>query len=301
MNYQRDDVEFRSKTDLCRAWLYRPAGRDAPAIACIVLAHGLGGTRDAGLEPYAQRFAAAGYMALVFDYRHFGVSDGLPRQLLSVKRQLQDWAAAIAYARTLPGVDPAKIALWGTSFSGGHVIVAAARDGRVAAISAQCPMMDGRAALRRLVEHAGIGRLLQLIAVGTVDALGGLLGQPPVYIPVSAPPGQVGLMTTQDAVDDFKVIVPPTWINQAAARFVLGAASYRPISHARSVTCPVLIQVCKTDSVAPASAAYAIAEKLGPKVQLEEYDCGHFAIYVGKDFERSSGEQLAFFDRVLRA
>jgi uncharacterized protein len=83
---------------------------------CVVLAHGFGGTVDSGLMPYTQRFAAAGLDALAFDYRHFGASDGEPRQLISIREQLEDYAAAIAFARSLPGVDPERIAVWGSSY-----------------------------------------------------------------------------------------------------------------------------------------------------------------------------------------
>src|SRR6478736_8002572 len=83
---------------------------------CVVLAHGFGGTVDSGLIPYAERFSAAGLDALAFDYRHFGASDGEPRQLLSIREQLEDWAEAIAFARSLEGVDPERILLWGSSY-----------------------------------------------------------------------------------------------------------------------------------------------------------------------------------------
>ncbi|MGH8458186.1 MAG: alpha/beta hydrolase, partial [Nevskiales bacterium] len=152
---KREDVEFQSQDVICRAWLYRSQTPVASPAPCIIMAHGLGGTRDAGLQPYAEKFVAAGYVVLLFDYRHFGASDGEPRQLLSIGRQLDDWAAAIHFARGLSGVDPAKIALWGSSFSGGHVLVAAARDGKVAAVSSQGPMMDGLAAALNVVRYAG--------------------------------------------------------------------------------------------------------------------------------------------------
>ena len=123
--FKRTDTAFTSGNVTCRAWLYTPADADG---AAIVMAHGLGGTRDAGLEPFAERFADNGYTVLLFDYRHFGASDGEPRQLLSIKRQLADWKAAVAHARGLPGVDPDRIGLWGTSFSGGHVLTTATQD-----------------------------------------------------------------------------------------------------------------------------------------------------------------------------
>src|ERR1041385_4838459 len=139
----RLDVAFSSSGDECRAWLFMPAARRPPL---VILGHGLGATREYGLEPYAQRFADAGIAALVFTYRHFGDSGGQPRQLLDIQRQRGDWAAALRYARKLEGIDHERIARWGTSFGRGHVIEAAARDGAVAAVVSQCPFTDGLAA-----------------------------------------------------------------------------------------------------------------------------------------------------------
>src|SRR5580693_4036822 len=122
---QRADVWFNSGSDRISAWLYRPTGNgDAPL---LVMGHGLGAVRTMRLDAYAERFSAAGYACLVFDYRNFGDSEGQPRQVLDIDLQLADWAAAVAYARTLDGIDPDRIGLWGTSFAGGHVITTAAR------------------------------------------------------------------------------------------------------------------------------------------------------------------------------
>src|SRR5438874_7879452 len=139
----RLDVAFPSAGDDCRGWLFVPDAENPPL---VILGHGLGATREYGLEPFARRFADAGIAALAFTYRHFGDSGGQPRQLLDIERQLSDWAAALAYARGLDGIDTDRIALWGTSFAGGHVLVAAARDGDVAAVVSQCPFTDGLAA-----------------------------------------------------------------------------------------------------------------------------------------------------------
>jgi uncharacterized protein len=297
--YPRVDVEFFSKTGTCKAWIFRPRGAaDAPA-PCVVMAHGLGGTRDAGLEPYAQRFASAGYVVVLFDYRHFGASSGEPRQLFSIRRQLQDWASAIAFARRLEGVDRTRIALWGTSFSGGHVIVAAARDGEIAAISAQCPMTDALAALRSYIRHAGIGTFLKLGVYGMIDQVRAMLGWSPVHVPIIGRPGELAAMCSPDAVAGYGAITPPQWRNQICARFALTISGYRPVAYVRKLGCPMLIQVCLHDNLAPASAAIAAVHKMGVKAELKRYDCDHFDIYVGANFERAIGEQLAFFDRVL--
>jgi pimeloyl-ACP methyl ester carboxylesterase len=296
---KREDVEFQSRDVICRAWLYRPESPVISPAPCVVMAHGLGGTRDAGLEPYAEKFAAAGYVVLLFDYRHFGASDGEPRQLLSIGRQLEDWAAAIHFARGLAGVDPAKIALWGSSFSGGHVLVAAARDGKVAAVSSQGPMMDGLAAALNVVSYAGIVMLLRLSTHAVLDQVRGLLGMPPAYIPLIAAPGQLAAMSSHDSLSGYSAIVPRHWRNEMAARLVLYLATYRPITYVKRLPCPILILACMKDTVAPVSAALATAKKAGNKAELKQYDIGHFDIYVGEGFARSSADQLAFFNRVL--
>ncbi len=148
----REDVRFRSGEDECAAWLYRPEAADGD-VACVVMAHGFGGVKEARLDAFAERFADAGYAALVFDYRFHGGSSGEPRLLIDIGRQRDDWRAAIAFARGLDGVDADRIVGWGTSFSGGHVVEIAAAGERLAALIAQGPFMSGPAVLR----SAGIG------------------------------------------------------------------------------------------------------------------------------------------------
>lgn len=114
------------------------------------MAHGLGAVKEMRLDAYAERFTEQGYRVLVFDYRHFGESEGSPRELIDIERQLDDWAAALHYVRALPTVDKRSIVLWGTSFSGGHVIEVARRDPEVAAVISQCPFTDGLASARTL-------------------------------------------------------------------------------------------------------------------------------------------------------
>jgi uncharacterized protein len=145
---QREDVQFTSGDDRISAWLYRPAVSGPTPL--LVLAHGLGGVRTMRLNADAERFSAAGYACLVFDYRNFGDSEGQPRQLLDIGMQLADWAAAVDYARTLEGIDHSRIVLWGTSFGGGHVIATAARLPGIAAAVVQCPFTDGVASARTI-------------------------------------------------------------------------------------------------------------------------------------------------------
>ena len=266
---------------------------------CVVLAHGFGGTVDSGLLPYAERFAAAGLDALAFDYRHFGASGGEPRQLVSVPHQLEDYAAAIAFARGLDGVDPERIVVWGTSYSGGHVVEVAVADGRVAAAIAQTPAMDGRATLLNLARYAGLGALRRITVTAFRDWLGSLRGREPVTLPVVGPPGTLAAMSTPDAEPGYRAITGPTWRNEVLARFALTAGLYRPGLKADRLPCPILVQIADRDAVAPPPAAQDAAWLATGRAEVRTYPIGHFDIYVGEPFERSVADQLLFLSRHL--
>jgi dienelactone hydrolase len=299
----RSEVAFGSHGGTCQAWRYAPdEAAISPAVArpCVVMAHGLGGTRDASLAPYAERFAAAGMHVLLFDYRHFGASDGEPRQLVSVRRQLQDYSAAVEFARALAGVDPDRVAVWGTSFAGGHALVTAARQPGVAAAVCQCPMMDGLAAVRRILQYAGPGQLLRLTGHGLRDAVLAPFGRAH-YVPTVGPPGSLAVMSSPDADAGYRALGPPDFRCEIAARIALTVGLYRPVRYADRVRCPVLVQICEQDSVAPAAAAEAVVRHLDGRGEVQRYPIGHFEPYTGAWFERSVGDQVDFLRRHLGA
>ena len=156
----RRDLDFDSQGTKCAAWLYQP--ESVGSAPCVVMAHGFSAVREQRLDAYAERFSQAGIAVLLFDYRYFGASGGEPRQLLSIPRQLHDWEAAISVARALPGIDSTRIALFGSSFSGGHVQTLAARHSTLAAAIAQVPLCDG---LRNL-PALGLSRVMRLTMAG---------------------------------------------------------------------------------------------------------------------------------------
>ena len=289
---QREDVHFVSGRDRISAWLYRPTdGGPAPL---LVMAHGLGAVRSMRLDAYAERFSAAGCACLVFDYRNFGDSGGEPRQLLDIGMQLADWAAAVAYARTLAGIDRDRIGLWGTSFGGGHVIATAARLPGIAAVVAQCPFTDGIASARTLnpLIFARVGIL------AARDLIAARLQKPPVMVAAVGRPGEVALMNAPDAYSGYLRLVPEgvDLPNEVAARIALKIMTYRPGRATAKVTCPILFCVCESDSVAPAAPTLRYAAK-APRGEVRTYPEGHFAIYVDDAFERVVADQLAFLDR----
>jgi hypothetical protein len=293
---QRRELRFPSGADHCHAWLYLPlptADTGPPPV--IVMAHGLGAVKQLRLAAFAERFQAAGYACLVFDYRHFGESEGEPRGLLSLPRQRQDWRAAVVFARSLPEVDADRVVVWGTSFGGGHAIVTAADDEDIVAAVVQCPFTDGPASARQLsvVANARLG------AAAAKDQLARLLGRPPVRVKVAARPGEIGLMDKPDVVEgvlgllDASGLSEEEYLNDVPARVALEIPLDRPGRRARDVRCPILFCVCDGDSVAPARATLRHAAK-APWGTILRYPVGHFDIYVGDYFERVVADQLDF-------
>lgn len=189
------EVEFQSHGVTCRGLFVRPDS-DAPA-PLIVLAHGLGGVYEMRLDAYARKFADAGYAALTFDYRRFGRSEGHPRHWLVREHQQQDFEAAIAFGKSLDGVDPTRVVLWGTSLAGGHVLDIASRRDDLAASIIQAPFTDGVASTRAIspLSMLGIGFFV------AADVLARLLGLPPVLVPLAGTYGTPALMTKADVVE----------------------------------------------------------------------------------------------------
>jgi len=298
-----EDVSFASGGETCAAWHFPGSGEELTGEGgrpCVVMAHGFGATRDSGLQPFAERFAAAGLDVVLFDYRHFGTSTGEPRQLISVARQHADYHAAIAFARELDGVDPERIVVWGTSYAGGHAIVIAAEDQRLAAAISQIPAADGLAALLNVARYEGPLHLLRATLDGIRDGVRGVAGREPLRIPIVGPPGTIAAMSSEDAEPGMRAISGPSWRNEFCARELLEVGLNRPVRNARDVRCPLLIQIADRDSVAPVKSAQRAAWQAPGWAEVRHYPIGHFDIYLGEWFERSIADQLHFLRRHLQ-
>lgn len=290
----RSELSFISEGLRCAAWFYQPESRTPAPV--VVLAHGLGAVRQMRLDAYAERFCAAGYACLVFDYRHFGDSEGEPRQLLDIRLQHEDWHRAIAYARTLPGVDAGRVVLWGSSLSGGHVLKVASEASNIAAVIAQVPHLSGPASLRM----NRVGKILQLSLHGGYDLARGLLGLAPHYIPSSGGPGELALMTAPGESEGYLNLMPPGQVldRRVSARFALQIGLYSPVTALRKLKMPVLLQVGERDVTTPAAPAIAAARGR-VNVTLKRYDTGHFQPYVEPMFSTIIQDQLAFLKDAL--
>ncbi len=295
--YTREDATFDSHGTACAAWLYRPQGVADPAI--VVMGHGFGATREMRLDAYAERFAEAGFAALVFDYRGWGDSDGEPRRVLDIAMQHQDWRAAVAYARSLSGVDGARVVAWGSSFGGGHVLELAAEDHDLVAVIAQVPHVSGPAS----AFSAPFPQTLRLVLAALRDQLGALAGRPPYRVAAVGEPGELAMMTSPGA---YALVVRMVGEhaekfqreNEVAARIGLRLPFYSPGRTAGKITAPTLVQVATEDDVTPVKVAMKAAERI-PGVAIRTYDCSHFEPYLDPHFDGIVGDQIEFLTKAL--
>jgi pimeloyl-ACP methyl ester carboxylesterase len=271
------------------AWLYRPAPHNATGTT-IVMAHGIGGIKSAGLAPIAERFAGAGHTCLVFDYRHFGASEGSPRELLRIRAERDDYRAALRFAGRLP--ETTRTVVWGCSFAGLHATWHAVNDTRLAAAIALCPLVDGA--------HATFAKPVRLsaklMAAGLVDLVGSAARRPPRYVPISVPEGAFGVLPAVDSLDGRAILAPidgVNWPNRVTARSLLGIAFCRPSRRLGRARCPVLLVVPDTDTAVPTGAALRAAKF--PRVTVIRSRGGHYDVYPrGTDYEHVITTQLDF-------
>jgi dienelactone hydrolase len=294
MSVAREDVSFDSGGDRIAAWFY-PGEGDGPARRpCIVVGHGFAAVKEARLDGFAERFAAAGFACLVFDYRHFGASGGMPRQVIDIVHQRQDWGAALRFVRASRRVDVDRIGIWGTSFGGGLAMEVAARDRGVRAAVFHMPLVDSFAS------NEGFGHTVLSVLLGFWDLAHKLFGRPPYLVPVVGQAGSRAIMVTPEAEPGYLSIVrnAPAWRNEVAPRVIISMGWFRPASHAPRVRCPALFVVGERDKVTPADATLAAANRV-PDARVLKLPGGHFDAYLGESFERAVAAETAFYLETL--
>lgn len=268
------------------ATISRPGPGTYPA---VIVAAGLGGLYSGNPAKYGARFVEAGMTVVGFDYRHFGASTGKPKRLIDLRKQRRDWRAAIAFIKRLAGVDSSRIALWGTSMSGGHVLFLGAEYPELKAVVAQVPHMDGRGAAARQnpVTLAGIAALTAL------DLASAAVGGSPVQVPLIGRPGTAALMTAPGAWEYAqRTLVGTGWVNATPARASLNVSGYSPVLQARASRVPTQIMVATGDEVAPPAPARQLARTLN--ADFLEVDTDHFGVYSGPIFETMIARQIDF-------
>ncbi len=291
----RRDVEFDAEGVTLRGWFYQGAGASGPA-ATVVMAHGFSAVKEMYLDAFAEVFAAAGQNVLVFDNRCFGASDGEPRQEIDPWAQMRDYRHAITYASGRPEVDAARIGVWGSSYSGGHVLVVGAVDRRVKAVVSQVPLVSGHDNFRALVRADFIAGFR---AQFDADRAARYRGEPPALVPVvDEDPLAPSALPTPDSWQWFTETGKnraPSWRNEVTLRSVELFTEYEPGTYLPWISpTPLLMLVARDDHLTPAELAIAAFQRANEPRKLVILRGAHFDAY-GKGFEESSAHARNWF------
>ena len=293
----RKKVSFESKGLQCSGWLYSPVelSKKAPA---IVMAHGLSAVKEQALPDYAEKFAAAGFVTLVFDYRFFGESEGEPRCQLFPLEMVDDYRNAITWVSDLPGVDPQRIGIWGTSFSGSYVLYAGTFDRRVKAVVAQVPNVatpesrhnrsperwetDARTMIEDRIERYRTGHVDYIKIVSA-------LGEPCIIPGKSAYDFFVGTQATA-----------PNWRNQLTRESLEKMREFDPVSSISLMSPTALLLIAgENDELISFEAVKRVSEKAGEPKSLVAFPITHFEIYYEPWLSKAADAAVAWYTRHL--
>jgi len=296
----RQDVDFDAEGVTLRGWLYLPEAQDEPAPA-VVMAHGFSAVKEMYLDRFAEAFSDAGLAALVFDNRNFGASDGEPRQEIDPWAQVRDYRHAITYASSRPDIDAGRIGVWGSSYSGGHVLVLGAIDRRVRCVVSQVPLISGHANFRALVRADFIAGFREQF---NADRAARYRGEPPAMVPVVAEdPLAPSALPTPDSWAWFSETGKtraPSWRNEVTLRSVEMFTEYEPGTYLPWISpTPLLMVVAERDHLTPAEFAIAAYEHANEPKRLVMLPSAHFDAYVD-GFDDASSAARDWFVEHLR-
>jgi uncharacterized protein len=286
-----DPITFASEGTVLRGRLY--PGKGAGRRPAVVMAHGFSAVA-AQLEPQARAFSDAGYTVLAYDNPGFGLSEGFPRQEVDPARQVRAYRDAVTLVRGLPDVRPDRIALWGSSFSGGHVLMAGALDPRVAAVVSQAPFVAG---WDLLAQREDVDDFVAALFAEREARSG---GAPPTLIPVVAEGEELCALPGEDGYSWFTSTGGPTWRNEVTLSSFELVRAYEPGWWVHRIAPrPLLMIVADEDVVTPTEHALAVFTRAAEPKELLRVAGGHFDVYSGTGFEQSIAATLAFLSRSL--
>jgi uncharacterized protein len=296
----RRDIEFRAEDGtVLRGWQYLPDRLESKA-PTIVMAHGFSAVKEFHLDKFAEAFADAGLASLVFDNRNFGASDGTPRQEIDPWQQVKDYRDAITFAETLEQTNPEGIGVWGSSYSGAHVLVLGAIDRRVKCVVSQVPLISGHRNFRRLVRSDTIAAIQRMFEA---DRRARLKGAAPAMMPVVAEdPNAPAALPTPDSSAYFIETGrtrAPAWKNEVTLRSVEMFTEYEPGSYISFISpTPLLMVIALQDHLTVADEALAAYERALEPKKLATLKGGHFDAYE-ISFSESSRAAADWFQQHL--
>lgn len=280
----RIDIEIEFGEKLLRGWLYTiPTAQPWPV---IVMAHGFSGVKEQSLDAYAEIFAERNKAVCVFDFPNLGASTGEPRGDIDPQEQLQAFQEVLKWCAVRPEIDPTRLGVWGTSYSGGHVLSLISGETDVRCAVAQVPFVGSPlneipAALEALFEAERTRNAENQTMISVVG-------------------NSLSALPTPEAQMWAEAMAPaaPNWRNEVTLRSLEKLLHYQPAEHIEKSQVPLLIALATRDSLIPSEMVRAVYERARQPKYLIELDAGHFDLYLDSLKEAASAA-ADFFDRHL--
>lgn len=292
----RADIEFPTEDRVpLRGWLYRPEG--AGPHPAIVMAHGFSATKEMYLDDFAEVFCKAGFVVMVYDHRNLGESGGEPRGEIDPWQQINDYRAALTWLSAREEVDAERLGIWGSSYSGAHVLVVAAVDRRVKCVVSQVPLVSGLENARRLIRADAFAATR---AAFDADRAARYRGEAPLRMKVAyETPGEPCALPTDDTHAFFMGPIrerAPTWKNDITLRSVEMFIDYEPGAYIERISpTPLLMCAAKEDHLTVVDLTLEAYERAREPKKLVILPGGHFDAYVDDNFVQSSSAQRDWF------
>lgn len=228
-------------------------------------------------DAYAQKFADNGFVALAFDYSHYGESEGEPRQLESPATKLRDLEAAVSYLTSLPYVQ--AVGMVGICTSAGNAAYLAADDKRVKAVATVAAYLPDPALMTSLFGDAEMTRRREAAAAaarkyqktGQSDLIPAYSETDPAAANFAPAAG------TYDYYLNKNRGAVPTYKNETAVMSWETFLDFDPISRASAITVPTM--VVHADYCAFPDQVKKFYSQLPGEKELVWADGNHFDYY----------------------
>lgn len=296
------DVIFKSEGVDCAGWYFTPEG--AGPFPAVAMAHGMGAVKEMYIEPFAQAFAAAGIAVLLFDYRYYGASGGSPRSKIAPRDQIEDYRNALTWLSLQAEVDESRLGVWGTSFSGGHVLWLGAYDVRVKAVVSQVGAMDLYRNAQMVMPAEAFANSRAMSALDRKRRYAE--GDTPFYIANASPPGGPPAMQVDQETYDWLMTahatVAPSWRNEVTLCSLERIVEHAPALHIDRVSpTPLLMILATEDMWTPPELIREAFERAGEPKRLLEMEGGHYVVYEGEGQKQAAAAAADWFATHLGA
>ena len=279
--------------------LHLPVGADAASpVPGIVMSHGFSATRQMGLPAFAEAFAAAGFAVALYDHRCLGQSGGAPRFDIDPWLQTIDMRCVLGWLAGRPEIDADRLALWGSSFSGGESIVLGAVDPRVRAVIANAPFAGTGGELDPATADERFEQIAAIITGAAPPPEGMQIGPMAVVRPEGSE--QAAFLDQPESAEWFLGVGPGTgWENTFTVHFSAEPSFDPMVCASRIAPRALLMNVASEDRVAPTATALEAFERAGDPKQLSMFEGHHFSDYDGAIRDRSIETMIAFLRQHL--